>query len=76
MSTNHRNRSWRSQWVLDPEARCAVHKSGVRARVFEEPADRAKDRLAIENTAQLDRGQWDVGKLAEQAKKLWLAGLF
>lgn len=76
MTGNHRNRSWRSQWVLDPTTRSAVHKSGVTVRVFEEPADRTKDRLAIENATQLEKGKWDIETIAEQAKKLWLGGLF
>jgi hypothetical protein len=76
MSKNHRNRSWRAQWTLEPVSRTAVHTSGVTARVEPSPTDPTKDRITLENTATLDLERWDLGQLAEQAIKLWMEGKF
>ncbi|MEI6600274.1 MAG: hypothetical protein WCN21_07355 [Comamonadaceae bacterium] len=76
MSKNHRNRSWRSQWVPEPISRTAVHQSGVTARVSPSATDPTKDRITMDNTAQLDLDRWDLGKLTEQAIKLWMDGTF
>lgn len=76
MSRNHRNRSWRAQWTLEPVSRTAVHKSGVTARVSPSPTDPNKDRITLENTATLDIARWDLGRLSEQAVKLWMEGKF
>lgn len=72
MSKNHRNRSWRAQWVPEPISRTALHQSGVTARVSPSPTDSSKDRITLENTTQLDLARWDLGKLTEQAVKLWI----
>lgn len=76
MGKNHRNRSWRSQWIPERVSRTAVHKSGITARVSTSPTDPAKDRITLENTATLDLTRWDLGKLTEQAIKLWIEGEF
>jgi hypothetical protein len=76
MSRNHRNRSWRSQWVPEPVSRTAVHKSGVVARVEPSPTDPRKDRITLDNTATLDLSRWDLGKLTEQALMLWMESEF
>jgi hypothetical protein len=76
MSKNHRNRSWRSQWTPEKVSRIAFHKSGVTARAFTSPTDPTKDRITLENTATLDLTRWDMGKLTEQAIKLWMEGEF
>ncbi len=76
MSKNHRNRSWRSAWIPERVSRTAVHKSGVTARVSPSPTDSTKDRITLENTATLDLMRWDLGKLTEQAIKLWMEGAF
>ncbi len=76
MPKNHRNRSWRAQWVPEPISRTAVHQSGVTARVGPSPSDPAKDRITLENTADIDPARWDLGRLTEQAVKLWLEGEF
>jgi hypothetical protein len=55
-------------------SRIAVHKSGVTARVSPSSTDPAKDRITLENTASLDLERWDLGKLTEQAIKLWVEG--
>jgi hypothetical protein len=74
MGKNHRNRSWRSQWTAERVSRTAVHKSGVIARVSPSPTDPTKDRITLENTDAIDLARWDLGKLTEQAIKLWLEG--
>lgn len=76
MSKNHRNRSWRAQWTCEKVSRTAVHKSGVTARVTPSPTDPNKDRITLENTATMDTARWELGKLSEQAVKLWLEGEF
>ncbi len=76
MGKNHRNRSWRSQWTPFRVSRTAVHKSGVTARVSHSPTDPSKDRITLENTATLDLERWDLGRLTEQAIKLWMEGEF
>lgn len=76
VSKSHRNRSWRSQWTPEPISHTAVHRSGVTARVCPSPTDSTKDRITLENTTQLDLARWDLGKLKEQAVKLWIEGEF
>lgn len=76
MSENHRNRSWRAQWTPERVSRTAVHKSGVVARVSPSPTDPAKDRITLERTDQIDLERWDLGKLTEQAIRLWMEGEF
>lgn len=76
MGKNHRNRSWRAQWTPERVSRTAVHKSGITARVSPSPTDPAKDRLTLENTGTLDLTRWNLGKLTEQAIKLWMEGEF
>jgi hypothetical protein len=76
ISGNHRNRSWRADWTLEPLSRVAVHKSGVTARVQPSPTDPRKDRITLENTSTLDLELWDLGELTEQAVKLWMEGKF
>lgn len=76
MSTNHRNRSWRAQWTPERVSRTAVHKSGVVARVSVSPTDASKDRITLENTDKIDLARWDLGRLTEQAVKLWMEGMF
>jgi hypothetical protein len=74
MSKNHHNRSWRSQWTLEKVSRTAVHKSGITARVSPSQTDPTKDRITLENTDNLVMSRWDLGKLTEQARKLWMEG--
>lgn len=76
MGANHRNRSWRAQWTLDQESRTAVHKSGVVARVSVSPNDPRNDRITLEHTDRINHARWDLGRLAEQAVKLWMEGKF
>lgn len=76
MSKNHRNRNWRNAWTLERVSRTAAHKSGVTARVSPSPTNPAKDRITLENTATFDFARWDLGKLTEQAIKLWMEGEF
>ncbi len=76
MTKNHRNRSWRSQWTVEPISRTAVHKSGVTARVQPSATDPSKDRITLEGTDTIDTERWDLGRLTEQAIKLWMEGAF
>lgn len=76
MTKNHRNRSWRSHWTCESLSRTAVHKSGITARVEPSPTDPAKDRITLENIDKLDLARWDLGRLTEQAVKLWMEGEF
>lgn len=76
MSKHHRNRSWRAQWTPEMVSRTAVHKSGVVARISPSPTDPAKDRITLERTDQIDLERWDLGKLTEQAVRLWMEGAF
>lgn len=76
MGKNHRNRSWRSQWTPERVSRTAVHKSGVTARVSVSPTDTNNDRITLGNTDKFDFERWDLGKLTEQAIKLWMEGEF
>lgn len=76
MSKNHRSRNWRSAWILEKVSRTAVHKSGVTARVGISPNNPANDIVTLENTADVDLTRWDLGKITEQAIKLWMDGEF
>jgi hypothetical protein len=48
----------------------------VTARVQPSPTDPTKDRITLEDTATLDVERWDLGKLTEQAVKLWMEKKF
>lgn len=76
MTRNHRNRSWRMMWTLEKVSRTAVHKSGAVARVKPSTTDPNKDQIILENTEKIDQQRWDIGRLTEQAIKLWMEGLF
>lgn len=76
MTKNHRNRSWRANWIPERVSRTATHKSGVTARVGPSPTNPANDIITLENTATLDLTRWDSGTLTEQAVKLWMEGEF
>lgn len=76
MGKNHRNRSWRSAWTPERVSRTAVHKSGITARVSPSLTDPNKDHITLENAASLDQNRCDLGKLTEQAIKLWMEGEF
>lgn len=76
MTKNHRNRSWRSSWTLEPVSRTAVHKSGITARVQPSPTNAEKDCIVLENTASLDAARWDLGSLTKQAIKLLMENKF
>jgi hypothetical protein len=76
MSRNHRNRSWRSMWTLEPISRRAVHKSGVIALWQRSPNDPAEVILTLDDTARIDLARWDLEQLTEQAAKLWMEGVF
>ncbi len=75
MGKNHRNRSWRSQWTPERVSRTAIHKSGVTARVEISLTDPAKDIITLENTDKID-ARWDLGRITEQAIRLWMEGEF
>lgn len=57
-------------------SRTAVHKSGVTARVGVALANLNNDIVMLENTAEIDLIKWDLGKITEQAIKLWMEGRF
>jgi len=76
MSKNHRNRNWRSAWTPESVSRTAVHKSGITARVGVSPTNPANDIVTLENTTNIDLKRWDLGKITEQAIKLWMDGEF
>lgn len=76
MAKNHRNRNWRSAWTPERVSRTALHKSGVTARVGVSPNNPANDIVILENTADIDLTRWDLGKITEQAIKLWMDGEF
>ena len=76
MGKNHHNRSWRFQWTPERMSRTAVHKYNLTGRVSASPTDPGKDRITLENTDTIDPGRWDLGKLTEQAVKLWMEGEF
>jgi|GEM_PF-1525504 len=76
MAKNHRNRNWRSAWMPERVSRTAVHKSGVTARVCVSPTNPANDIVTLENTANIDLTRWDLGKITEQAIRLWMEGEF
>lgn len=71
---NHKNRNWRRRWTCEPLSRTAAHESGVVVRVTRSLDDPAKDRITLERTDQIDTGRWDLGRLAEEATRLWLEG--
>ena len=76
MPKNHRNRSWRNAWAPERVSRTAIHKSGVTARVSTSPTNPDNDIVTLENTANIDLTRWDLGKITEQAIKLWMEGKF
>lgn len=76
MSKNHRNRSWRSAWKTEIVSRTAVHKSGITARVGVSPTNPNNDVVTLEKTNNIDLKRWDLGKITEQAIKLWMDGEF
>ena len=76
MSRNHRNRSWRTKWTLEPANRTAVHKSGVIARIQLDQAEPSKEQIIMENTDNIDVDRWDLKQLTEQSIKLWREGAF
>lgn len=71
---NHKNRGWRARWTCEPVSRTAAHVSGVIARVAPSQADAAKDRITLERTDTIDLARWDIGRLTEEAVRLWLDG--
>ncbi len=71
---NHKNRGWRARWTCERVSRTAAHISGVIARVKPCPTDPAKNGITLERTDQLDRARWDIGRLTEEAVKLWMSG--
>jgi hypothetical protein len=70
------NENWRSLWTLEMISRIAVHQSGVTARVARSPDDPGKDRISLENTANVDLSPWDLDELADEVMELWLEGNF
>lgn len=76
MAKNHRNRNWRRAWTPERVSRTALHKSGVTARAVVSPTNLANDIVTLENTADIDLSRWDLGKITEQAIKLWIDGEF
>lgn len=70
------NENWRSLWTLEMISRIAVHRSGVTARVARSPDDPGKDRISLENTANVDLSGWDLDELADEVMALWLDGNF
>ncbi|MDA8256543.1 MAG: hypothetical protein M0Z99_13035 [Betaproteobacteria bacterium] len=73
---NHKNRGWRVRWTCERISRTATHTSGVVARVSPSPTDPAKDRITLERTDQIDTSRWDIGRLTEEAVRLWMDGEF
>lgn len=73
---NHKNRGWRRRWTCEPTSRTAVHESGAVARVSVSPTDSTKDRITLERTDQIDLSRWDLGRLTEEAVRLWMDGEF
>lgn len=71
---NHKNRGWRARWTIEPISRTAVHVSGAIARVSVSPTDPTKDRITLDRTDQIDLGRWDLGRLTEEAMRLWMNG--
>ncbi|CAB4139716.1 hypothetical protein UFOVP352_48 [uncultured Caudovirales phage] len=69
MSKNHRNRSWRSAWVVDNQTNTATHKSGVVAVLNGWQGD--KPVFELKNTDQLDELRWDIEDIKFRAKKLF-----
>lgn len=76
MGKNHRNRSWRGHWSLDPDSREATHKSGIKATVVASADNPDNDRITLVNTDVADTARWNIGKVTEQAIKLWMEGSF
>ena len=73
---NHKNRGWRVRWTCEPASRTAAHVSGVIARVEPSPADPTKDRITLERTDTVDLGKRDLGRITEEAMRLWMNGEF
>jgi hypothetical protein len=73
---NRDSKEWRSLWTLEMISRIAVHQSGVTARVARSPDDPRKDRISLENTANVDLSRWDLDELADEVMALWLEGNF
>jgi hypothetical protein len=48
----------------------------VIARVAPSETDPAKDRITLERTDTIDTSRWDLGRLTEEAIKLWMNGEF
>jgi hypothetical protein len=48
----------------------------VVARVSVSPNDPRNDRITLEHTDRINHARWDLGRLAEQAVKLWMEGKF
>lgn len=71
---NHKNRGWRRRWTCEPASRVAVHESGVIARVVYGPTAAGKDRITLERTDRIDPGRYDLGRLIEEATRLYIEG--
>lgn len=71
---NHKNRGWRRRWTCEPTSRVAVHESGVIARVSPSQTDPDKDRVTLDHTGRIDPGRYDLGRLAEEATRLYIEG--
>jgi len=51
-----------------------VHKSGLTALVRPSDTNSDNEQIVLQNTHLVDAERWDIGKLSEQAVKLWSEG--
>jgi len=63
MSKNHRNRSWRANWIVSDDKKAATHKSGVTASLFDSV-------VRLDHPEGINVSRWDLEKLQQQATKL------